>query len=230
MTIKISNYQIGLYEGKSSKVDAPTKEHEATVYESLDQLCTLMKDAPFEWFLVGGLGIDLRIGELTRCHSDIDIEVSCCDIEEMLLYMAGRGYSFYRKVFITNVPRGKKLFVYESSDGSNCGPDIKDRYRFIKSEDGLIIDGTLDLLSYIDVFFSRYHQNGVEVGYKGKSIILSVPYSSEDMIVVHNGHKIRTRNPLYAAFLKINSNSATAEFDMNTIMRFVEEDQLALLK
>lgn len=51
-----------------------------------------LHDYPCSWYISGGWSIDLFLGEVTRVHQDVDVEVSRADQLVLQQYMTGRGW------------------------------------------------------------------------------------------------------------------------------------------
>ena len=219
MTVKLGQYQFAVYERKAKRLRQPSEEHQAEMISSLEVLCDLMHGSNFPWYLVGGLGIDAHLGLFTRHHHDIDIEVRSEDVKEITEHMHSKGYLLLKRLLTANISTRKRLALYQTEDGSSCLPSADVRVRFVKSQDGKVVDGELTFLSYIDVSFTKDHSNGVEIGYKGKTFTLPVQYTSKEMSYRLNGHRLMLRNPMYQAVLKLSYMHPIDVFDSKNLMQ-----------
>lgn len=229
MVKKTGRYHFAIYPRLSKRLRNPTKENTQLINRGLVTLCDMLKGADFNWFLVGGIGLDIHAGEMRRFHHDIDIEIPSEQKVEMLNYMARIGYSLFTKVLVANLPRNMRLAIYQESDVSKCAPEAKSRFRLVKSSDDRLIEREPWPLQYIDVSFTRKLDSGIEVGYRGRTIVFPVSYSENNMAVNFQGQIIRLRHPLYQAWLKRGSKSDIDVFDMNNLRNKLTEEQLSLL-
>jgi hypothetical protein len=229
MTVKIGDYQFAIYERKAKRLRQPSDENQTETVSSLEVLCELMKGSTFPWYLVGGLGIDAHLGLFTRHHHDIDIEVRSEDVKDVAKHMHSKGYLLLKRLLTANISKGKRLALYQTEDGSSCIPKADMRVRFVKSQNGKVVDGELSFLSYIDVSFTKDHSDGVEIGYKGKTFTLPVPYTSKELSYRLNGHRLMLRNPMYQAVLKLSYHHPIDVFDSENLMSKFNEGEKAII-
>jgi hypothetical protein len=226
---KVGKYHITTYSRTSKRFRESTSDNVAQIEDGLVRLCDMTDDAPFDWFLVGGVGIDLYLGRMTRFHHDFDIEVPSEQVEDVRDYMEEQGYFLLRKVMTSNVPRNRRMAVYHEVDPSECSPDNEARFRLVKQSNGQIVGGELGFLSYIDVSFTKQQERGVEAGYHGTSFVLPVRYSSDQMVAEVKGHKVRLRNPLYSVRLKKMFDTEINRFDIDNLKKVIPAHQTGLV-
>ena len=217
MSIPLGPMQLAFYTRRSVRLRPPSKENERELFSSLDELGAMLASTSYDWFVVGGLGIDLHTGKLNRFHHDIDIEVPSEQKEDFLSHMSSHNYSLFKKVMSANVPSQKRMVVYANVSSDKCVPDNK-RFRLVKTNEAGIVDGTINPLSYIDIFFTKMGVEGVQVGSHGKTFSLPVhPYTEEGMVYERNGWTFQLRNPVYEAQIKRDFSRPIDEFDKKTL-------------
>lgn len=189
---------------------------------SIEKLCGIMRDFD-EWFLVGGMGLDLNLGEITRMHHDFDIEAPSERFSELVGHMMKRGYGLFRKLMSMDVYPKKRAVVYErfSADSAPIGKEM----RFVRLMGDKADERNDDMLSYIDVFFTRDTEKGREFGYNEKPATLPFDYASPKKIE-REGCSIRLRNPAYQAYLKMGSKSQIDKYDLSNLEKMLGEDFL----
>ena len=223
MSRKIGKTHFAIYSRLSKRLRLPTKKNTSQINASLERICKMFEKAPFDWYLVGGVGIDLYLGKMTRFHHDIDIEVPSENTNQLIDYIKGINYTLLQKVLSTNIPKNKRLVIYKEANIRECVPESKARYRLVNYNHGRIIDGKLNFLSYIDVSFTRQHGSGTEVGYHGRSIIMPIKYSGEQMVKEFKGNKIKLRDPRYHLYLKNRFESLIDTFDRDNLKRIIKQ-------
>ncbi len=219
MELNFKRYKLIIDKITPESIEAHIKGEEFD--SAIDKLCSFLDDAPFDWYLVGGLGIDLFLGKQTRPHHDIDIEIPSDQAKDLIDYMASKGYSTYRRVEGRRLNilkalknRSKKLFgklngvdvkikpdthyrwtFYEKASESDCIPSRKNKLCFFSENSSLN-----SYMPILDIFFVNQTESGTEIGIQGKSYYLHEPYEAEP--VTWNGNMIKMRNPAYHTFLK----------------------------
>ena len=228
MSIKLGKFQIAKYDRNPERLSYPSPDHVNQLYDSLENFCKVVRDAPFEWFLVGGLGIDMYYGKISREHRDIDIEIPSDQAQEMIQHMEKNDYSLFRKILSTNISRKKRMVVYKETDGSDCRHDTGYKFRLVPCSEGRIVDDPENNLPFVDVTFSKKCDEGFEICYKGNTIALAEPYTAENMAIHFRGHKVRLMNPVYHAALKEGSRKPVDLHDMGIIRSVLSEDGAAV--
>lgn len=210
-------YRRPCHEKILGKLTGEPPKDPSRVLSALDELCNLFSEAPFKWYLVGGMGIDVRIGKITREHHDFDIEIPSESRHEFKAYMQIKGYSLFKRVVATDVPPDKRVVLFDVCYESECFPE-EERVKAARTKNGVIVDGEFNHLSYIDVFFTRHTYEGTEFGFRGKINRLSFPQPLDDL-VERNGYQIRLRNLLYEIALRQHSKHPVEQFDLNNLLK-----------
>lgn len=226
MTIKLGNYQAAfyrrpVYERILGKPAGNPPKNPSRVLLALDGLCDLFSEAQFKWYLVGGMGIDVRIGRITREHHDFDIEVPSENRHEFIDYMGRKGYSLFKRMVATDLPPDRRVILFGKCSEFECVPE-EERIKVAKTKDGIVVDGTFTHLSYLDVFFTRSTGKGTEFGFRGEIHRLAFPQPL-DSVVERNGYQLRVRNPAYEIALRQNSQYFIEQFDLNNLLNWLED-------
>jgi hypothetical protein len=222
MTVRLGDLQVAFYrrpwyERILGKLTGELPKNPSRVLRALDELCNLFSEASFKWYLVGGMGIDVHIGKITREHHDFDIEIPSESRHEFKAYMKSKDYSLFKRLAATDLPPDKRVVLFDACYENECVPE-EERVKAAKTKDGVIVDGDFTHLSYLDVFFTRHTDEGTEFGFRGKISRLSFPQPL-DYLIERNGNQIRLRNPVYEVALRQNSKHPVEQFDLNNLLR-----------
>lgn len=209
----MKKYHFTIYDKLSKRLKESNAEREKEIFVALNSLCDLLKEGNFEWYIVGGLGIYLQKGKITRFHHDIDIEIDTKDVEKLHTHMKTKDYSLMKKILTANIPTNKRMAVYTECKPEECTPELESRVRLVHNSSKIV--QKLELLSFIDISFKQKNNQETLFGYHGKTATLNVEY--EGPIINIGNNNLRTRNLVYHRYLKESSKSIIDQYDIKTI-------------
>jgi hypothetical protein len=184
----------------------------------IEELAKKLSGIKTKWYLVGGFGIDLHYGSITRKHFDIDIEIDKKDTPQFMKEIQPLGYGIYtQSVGIEILPK-TYLEVYRPSKPEECTPEKHSRIRMISNTE------TCQLTKCIDIKFCENTPNGTRIGNDGRPPIL-IREKYDGPIQRIGDQIIRLRNIEHHRILKANQIGKVHFHDnktIDTVMQYLQ--------
>lgn len=176
----------------------------------LEGLASMLNTHKTPWYLVGGLGIDMHYGKITRKHTDIDIEIERKDVPQFMQDIKDNNYGLFTRCFVAKIWPRVYMEVYRATRAEECFPERKGRIR-------MICDGNINpLADYIDVKFCEKTPQGTWLGNDGfEPILITEEYDGQRAQV--GSQPVRLRNIAHHKILKSLNANPINNYDMKTI-------------
>lgn len=164
----------------------PDQDFAQTLHREVDQLLDLFNSAPFQVFMVGGVGLALHRGDFHRDHRDYDIAVLKEDLGTLARHLDSRGYFLGRRRFMMHIFAGLNLELFARLEPGFEFTGHKTKYTIRMVKKGLfhVYPGRLTV---IDVF--PFIRQGKHIRFIGK-------YPLEPAKYFFPGKKIREQSSL----------------------------------
>ncbi|MCK5149412.1 hypothetical protein KAJ87_00610 [Candidatus Pacearchaeota archaeon] len=206
MAIKFGEYQIAFYrrnkfEGIFNKRANMLPKNPHKLVETIGNLSNFFAEASFKWYVVGGMGIDLRIGKMTRNHHDIDLEIPSEQSQEFVNFLTDKNYGLFKTYTALDIYPNKRIIMAKSCGLEKCVPEEGRIKAYKLNKKGEILDGNFDHLCYLDLFFTRESEEGRVFGWRGKIKTFNFQ-NADDFSHKVNGSNIKLRNHLYELALR----------------------------
>jgi hypothetical protein len=85
------------------------------MYDEVEQVASVMNRLDINWYVAGGLCIDLEMPQLTRHHCDIDISFDRRDFHRLIAGLKNQGYITLTRDLLTNTSSTKYLGIFHES-------------------------------------------------------------------------------------------------------------------
>ncbi len=119
-------------------------EEKAELQEKIEEVASTFNSWGKDWFAVGGLSMELAIGEPHRFHEDIDIAIYEDDKKSLNAFMQTRGYAIEERghvvhYFMENHPNDyiEVLVLYRDAVGKTVTLDPNDSAHFSIPQDAM---------------------------------------------------------------------------------------------